>query len=1171
MIRNTRLSFFVPFAGITLFVVLVLAHFLNAGYQEAIRSAEQTGHNEANILANRFGSVLDHARADLDYIAAQLAPSILDGRAREDEQTHADALGALRFLGRSFREIQGYVIIDADGMVVLDSDIAAIGIDVSDRDYFKALKAAPDEALHYSEVVSSRLDGKAVLLAHRAVLDPSGRFLGLVMAPILLDRILELFAKLDFGRDGMVSIRRADDSRLVVRRPDWAAEVNQPASNTVPFVRISGGEREGVTRNPGKVDGVERIFYFKVVDGHPFYVLVGRGTDEILAHWRFVASLTILLALGVFGAAALTVARLRQRSVALDRRERIMSAIVGQANDAIELTDLESLRFVEFNDKSCELLGYTREEYARLRVPDIQAELPDAALMRLVGKLQPGDATTFETIHRRKDGELLDVQVSLNCVLLDERRYIVAIWRDITQRRQRERLLALRHDLASQVRMGDQEDLLRKALDAAESLTHSQIGFLHFVEPDEQTVSLQVWSSNTLERMCSARGEGAHYPIAEAGVWVDCILQRRPVLHNDYAALPHRKGLPEGHAPIVREATVPLFRDGRIVAVIGVGNKATDYNQSDVDVISEIIEMTFDFVERQQAEKQVAFMAYHDTLTGLPNRALILDQIRQAIGQCRRSNALVVVGYLNLDGFKPINDSYGYDVGDAVLMGVAKRLDATLRQGDSLARVGGDEFVLMLAGLANADECDRAMRRVQAELNRPVEIDGVEISVLASIGATFFPLDDVGADALVHHAHQAMFQAKRSGPAGYRLYDHVQEHQMRERRRIRDEFSAAFDRNQLKLFYQPKIALEDGGVVGVEALIRWQHPEHGLLAPGDFLPQIENTPLDVRLGEWVLINAITQQRVWADAGIKLVVSVNISPLHLQSPGFRDFLEAALADCQPECAQFLELEILEISSIANAESTSELMRACRSLGVRFSLDDFGTGYSSLTHFHNLPIDVVKIDQNFVRGMLDRQSDRDIVQGVLSLAAHLGRPVVAEGVESMEIGLLLLELGCQSAQGFGIARPMPAEQLPDWLKRWAANSRWHRLGKLAHAGHPDPDLDVAIFSHHNWLDQLAGWLDGAPDTPAPELSADCCAFEHWYHGVGQQRFGAHPSYAFIAPKHHQLHALARELVDAAQDGRDADADRLRAAIAPLSEELVGLLIGLGRGNAAVDREP
>jgi EAL domain-containing protein (putative c-di-GMP-specific phosphodiesterase class I) len=352
--------------------------------------------------------------------------------------------------------------------------------------------------------------------------------------------------------------------------------------------------------------------------------------------------------------------------------------------------------------------------------------------------------------------------------------------------------------------------------------------------------------------------------------------------------------------------------------------------------------------------------------------------------------------------------------------------------------VGGDEFVAVLVDLDRPADCEPVLGRLLAAASGPVTVQTatgpVNLQVSASIGATIYPRDGSDADLLMRHADQAMYLAKQAGKNRFHLFDTDRDAAVKTQRESVERVRKALECNELVLHYQPKVNMLTRDVVGAEALVRWQHPERGLLAPAEFLPIIENHPLSVAMGEWVMNTALTQIAVWKALGLDLPVSVNMGAYQLQQPNFVENLKASLAR-HPLVPRFrLELEILETSAIEDLAQVSGILRACRAEGVLFSVDDFGTGYSSLTYLKHLPAETLKIDQSFVRGMLSDPDDMAIVSGVIGLAKAFGRKVIAEGVETDAHGEKLIALGCPVAQGYGIARPMPAEQMVQWVQRW-----------------------------------------------------------------------------------------------------------------------------------------
>ncbi|MGJ0516891.1 MAG: EAL domain-containing protein [Methylomicrobium sp.] len=451
-----------------------------------------------------------------------------------------------------------------------------------------------------------------------------------------------------------------------------------------------------------------------------------------------------------------------------------------------------------------------------------------------------------------------------------------------------------------------------------------------------------------------------------------------------------------------------------------------------------------DITHMKEHQLQLEYIAHYDALTQLPNRLLLTDRLQQAMVNNDRHKTMLAVVYLDLDGFKAVNDNYDHKFGDELLIAVSERMKEALRQGDTLSRIGGDEFVAVLIDLEHIQACEPILARLLHSAAAPILINGIELQVSASVGVTFYPLDNVDADLLIRHADQAMYIAKQEGKNRYHLFDVEQDAAIKTQQQQLEEIQRALHQHEFELYYQPKVNLVTRQVIGVEALIRWRHSERGLLLPHDFLPVIENQPLSVELGEWVLDTALSQIRAWRAQEVDLSVSVNVGARQFQQINFVARLQKMLASYPDIPTNRLELEILETSALGDLAVISEKIKACQALGLRFALDDFGTGFSSLTYLRHLPVDTLKIDRTFVRDMLDDEDDLAIVNSVIGLARTFKRKVIAEGVETSKHAKKLLSLNCVLAQGYGIAKPMPAGEVVAWLQDWAATkSRANRI--------------------------------------------------------------------------------------------------------------------------------
>jgi diguanylate cyclase (GGDEF)-like protein/PAS domain S-box-containing protein len=460
------------------------------------------------------------------------------------------------------------------------------------------------------------------------------------------------------------------------------------------------------------------------------------------------------------------------------------------------------------------------------------------------------------------------------------------------------------------------------------------------------------------------------------------------------------------------------YRDGRVTHYVG---------------------FHFDISERKAAEDRIAFLAYHDALTGLPNRVLAKERLDLAIALASRSGHKVALLFFDLDNFKMINDSLGHSTGDALLRAVATRLRGCIREGDTLSRVGGDEFLLVVSDVAAPDDVGAVSEKILAQLTEPFHVEGNELTTSVSMGVAVYPDDGQDFDALLKKADTAMYSAKEAGRNTYRFYTRQMNVDALEHLKIRTGLRQALDQGQFVLHFQPQIDLATGRTVGAEALIRWAHPELGLLPPARFIGIAEDTGLIVPIGDWVLREACRQAAAWrAASGLpELVCAVNLSAPQFRRGDLEGSVARALADSGLDAAG-LELELTESILIRDTEHVLATVQRLKSIGVKLSIDDFGTGYSSLSYLKRFAVDKLKIDRSFVRGMADDPNDAAIVRAIIQMARSLGLKTIAEGVEDDRLRALLLMHRCDEGQGFHFARPLPAQELLRYALRGHALS-------------------------------------------------------------------------------------------------------------------------------------
>ncbi len=624
----------------------------------------------------------------------------------------------------------------------------------------------------------------------------------------------------------------------------------------------------------------------------------------------------------------------------------------------------------------------------------------------------------FEWQSHKLNGEIVWEDVTLTPMWFDDGDSVLAIALDMTER----------HSLETSLR--ESEARFRTLIDRIPAVA---------VQGFAADGSVRYWNiaAERLYGYSAAEAMGAN--ILELIVPPD----RREVVAQKLDDLLHTRDLPP---PSELEL---LHKDGTRVPVL-TSYAIVERPGHDVEVFC----MDVDLSEQKRHQAELTRIANYDTLTGLPNRHLLAELMERLRARADRNNSAFALCYLDLDRFKPINDTYGHAVGDQVLIEVADRLRRVVRGSDVVSRLGGDEFVVLLEGLGEGPDLGNRLSHILDSLANDIRVDDLVLNVQASIGVTIYPNDSAEPDTLLRHADQAMYHAKAQGRNCYRLFDTRLEQNQQQRRQQLEEIADALDQGQLHLVYQPKVHMGTGEVIGLEGLIRWNHPDRGLLLPHRFLDTIHGSNLERALGGFVMDRALTQMAIWTREGLELPISINLTGHDLLRQGFIEELRTALAHQPKIDPSWLEIEILETTAMDDENRAIAALNACRGLGVRVALDDFGTGYSSLGHLHSLPVDVLKIDQTFVRDMLTDISDYSIVQSVISLAHAFNLEVIAEGVETREQGTALLALGCPHAQGYALAHPMPPEEIPAWLAHWYEEKPWRRLSVGASAAPDDP---------------------------------------------------------------------------------------------------------------------
>ncbi len=562
-------------------------------------------------------------------------------------------------------------------------------------------------------------------------------------------------------------------------------------------------------------------------------------------------------------------------------------------------------------------------------------------------------------------------------------------------------------------------------------------------------------------------------------------------------------------------------------------------HDSNSNIIGTII-VFHDTSETHKLTKALSWQATHDALTKLPNRILLKDKLENSLHQAGTNHTMLTLFFIDLDDFKPINDVYGHQQGDKVLKIIAQRLLTTIRNDDMVARLGGDEFVLTLLSFNEHEEIITALNRVMSTISQPIPMDNANVVLSASIGVTIFPIDNSDSDTLLRHADQAMYIAKQQGRNQYHFFDVKSDQVTTRREKQRQRLEFALHNEEFFLAYQPKVNMRSGQIYGFEALIRWDNPQEGIIPPDKFISLCEDSDLIVRIGDWVLNKVLAQLDQWLKAGFDFRIAINIAPKQFQKPDFISKLDQSLAAYPDIPADHIELEVLESAALQDTNMVSEIIRACHQRNISVALDDFGTGYASLSYLKQLPADQLKIDKSFVYDMLNDEGDRAIVEGIISLAKIFKRQVIAEGVESKEHGVMLLRLGCDVAQGYGISRALKAKDVLSWAKTWTPDPNW-----LLWAETPwdisDFPLLIAHSDHFSGINNIIQSVK--ENDPERELfnllSHHQCRLGEWYYGIGKDKYGHLSCYHELEQPHRKAHELGKKMLQLRSAGKQTQA--------------------------------
>jgi diguanylate cyclase (GGDEF)-like protein/PAS domain S-box-containing protein len=778
-----------------------------------------------------------------------------------------------------------------------------------------------------------------------------------------IDRFIERSRGLEYGPSEGLAGRVWQSGQ-----PVWVADVtNEPRVST----RL------------GPDAGMRGAFVFPIMsDGRTIGVLAFNSSEVR------EPDAPLLQAVGVIGS---QIGQWLRRKYAEEELLRFRASM-DLSGDMIVLIDRATMRFADVNDTACKLLGYSREELLGMGPQDILPESRDE-LARIYDEMiaSPSSHDSMKSRYLRKDGSSFPFESTRRVLRSGDGWVIVAISRDISER------------IASEAALRESNE----RFDSAVRATNDVIW-------DWNLATGELWWNENLAKVFGYRLEDID---RTNKFWEDNIhpADRQRVASGVDNAI---KSGEENWGDEYRFRR----RDGTYAFVYDRGRLIRDDSGKPVRMIGAMADVT----ARKEAEERLSYLAQFDTLTNLPNRHLFRDRLAQTLVQGHRGHGQVGVMFVDLDRFKNINDMLGHEAGDRLLVLAAASLNESVREGDTVARISGDEFAIVLANMAKAEDASIVAGKVINGFAHSFDVAGHKVYVTASIGISVYPNDGADAETLLKNSETAMHRAKEQGRNGYQFYLPAMNERAMHRLELETGLRVALERKEFLLHYQPKIDLASNSICGFEALLRWQHPERGLIPPVQFIPILEDTGLIVPVGEWVLLQACREIEAWRTQGIEpRPVAVNLSARQFQQKNLDEVIGRVLKDTGIDPAH-LELELTESLLMHDAAEAARTLQNLKNYGVRLAVDDFGTGYSSLAYLRRFPIDALKVDRAFIRDLTTNAEDATITLAIINLAHSLKLGVVAEGVETSAQVTFLKENRCDEAQGFYFARPLGIEE-------------------------------------------------------------------------------------------------------------------------------------------------
>jgi diguanylate cyclase (GGDEF)-like protein/PAS domain S-box-containing protein len=975
---------------VLLIIGSTLSWFAADEYTQTIEREYRALESSDRIADAQLSSLLRTTEKFLDEIASEQTALT------QAQRKHYDAVLEVR--KKQLPEIRTLSVVNASGRIELSTNQTLRGFDASQRDYFIAHHSEPlTPGIRVSRPFKSSTSGDVLIALTVAILDADQKFQGVVVASVSPHFLDSLLTQIRPDRDDGAALifNRSGDVVYRVPEPDKYVATSIADSNVA---REHFASTAAVTRHIGTslVDGKRRLYAISRVGSTGLSIGVSHQYDQVVGEWRrnlvIRAAIFLLTAALVIGLTRIAQRRDRERHLAenqLSREKDFSDSLIDLLPGLFYVLDRDG-RFIRWNKQFEVVTGYSVAEMAGLNGLDIIAPSDRKLVSECIRQVFIAGHADVEARLTDRHGASTPYYFNGRGTVLDGITYHIGTGTDISARIVAE----TRTRLMASVFSNSTEAIVITDADNHIVTVNDSFSRLTGYTPDEvigrnpRILSAGKTPVEVYQRMWNS--------LQTTNGWAGELWDRR----KSGEAYP-------------KWLSISVVRDAQ--------GQITNYIANFVDIS-----------ERKASEERVLYLAHHDPLTDLPNRYSLNERLPHALRLCRRNRQQLALMLIDLDGFKAINDTLGHQMGDRLLVTVASRLREAVRDSDIVARLGGDEFVVVLPAIESVSDAAKVAAKIVQSIANPYFIDEHELRSSPSIGICIFPDDGFESADLLKKSDVAMYHAKAMGRANFQFFTANMQATAAQRVRLDAEMRVALKEEQFILHYQPQLDLRTGQIVGVEALVRWQHPVRGLVAPGDFIPLAEETGLILPLGDWVLREACRQLRDWAETGLAhIMMSVNLSALQFRDATLSTQIAGILVEygLDPET---LDLEVTESMSMASPESSVAIMRELTAQGLSLSIDDFGTGHSSLSYLKLFPLRTLKIDRTFVKDIETDESDAAICDITVLLAHRLGLDVVAEGVETAEQMKYLISIGCEKVQGYLISKPLPAAQAEAFIR-------------------------------------------------------------------------------------------------------------------------------------------